>query len=81
MVITDGYVVAQANSGGPTSPIAQFPDLLEAANWLLSIYTREGDSAPLPQYDPSLYVVEEWSAGAPTGITWQAEANGSVTQL
>jgi len=82
MVIDTGYVVAQANTGaGYSSPLAQFPTLEAAADWLISIYTRAGDSEPLSQYDPALYVVEEWSDGSPTSDKWQVETDGSTTAL
>lgn len=80
MVITDGYVVAQADSN-LTCPIAQFPTLQEAADWLIAIYTRDGDTEPLPQYDPSLYVVERWSDGNKTMNRWQVEADGTTVPL
>jgi len=81
MIIVDGYVVAQADTGvGYTSPIAQFPTLQEAADWLIAIYTRDGDDEPLPQYDPTLYVVEEWFGGEVINA-WEIGPDKSATLL
>ncbi len=79
MVITDGFVVCQANADY-TSPIAQFSTLQDAADWLIGIYTLEGGGL-MPQYNPELYVVEQWAGGVPTTSYWQVEPDGSTTPL
>ena len=83
MVITDGYVVAQVygDGSGTTGPISQHYSLREAADWLIKMYTRKGETKLLSQYNPSLYVVEKWSDGEKTGRLWQIEANGEMTKL
>ena len=82
MKITDAFVVCQVfNDGsGLTAPISQFPSLDAAANWLLRIFTRDGETEPLPQYDPELYCIEKWEGGDHLE-TWWVDRDGTRNRI